>query len=269
MVMRWKRTAEWLLRVVLGLVVLRFLLWMFVCDTFRVNGESMEPTLHTGQRILVDKIRFGARIYTKFNFDTTMLSCIRTPGLRKVKVGDVVAFNYPLGRDRYKIEFKINYVYLKRCLGCPGDTVEIRGGRVLNRRVPEYAFSPEKQDALARMEADSLPGFSRFVFPYTEEDRWTVKEFGPLRIPRKGDTVLMNRRAAGIYRVLIEYETGTLPVVDLQGHISICNKIVETYTFTHDYYFMMGDNVLASHDSRYFGLVPEDYIIGVSILTKP
>lgn len=267
MVMKWKRTVEWLLGVMSGLVALRFLLWIFVCDTFLVNGVSMEPTLRTGQRVLVDKVRFGARIYTKFDFDTTFLSCFRTPGLGRIKVGDVVAFNYPLGHDRYRIEFKINYVYLKRCLGCPGDTVEIRGGRVLNRRVPAYVFSPERQDVLAQMEADSLPGFSRLIFPYTEADQWTVKEFGPFWIPKKGGKVPINRRTAEMYRVLIEYETGALPAVDSQGHVSICDKIVETYTFTHDYYFMMGDNVLASHDSRYFGPVPDDYVIGISVFT--
>ena len=100
-------------------------------DRFVIKGESMEPTLHTGEGVWVNKLLMGARIYTKFDFeDSPELHCFRMPGLRKLRVGDVAVFNYPYGRGGDTIAFKINYVYCKRCWGTPGDTVRIVDGRL-------------------------------------------------------------------------------------------------------------------------------------------
>ena len=94
------------------------------CDQFVVPSESMLPTLAPGDRILVNKLIVGARIYKKFDFsEGAALHSFRLPGFRKVRVNDIVVFNVPQGYDRDKIEFRINYVYAKRCIGTPGDSV--------------------------------------------------------------------------------------------------------------------------------------------------
>ncbi|MBO5546853.1 MAG: S26 family signal peptidase [Bacteroidales bacterium] len=94
-------------------------------DRFVIKGESMEPTLHTGEGVWVNKLLMGARIYTKFDFeDSRELHCFRMPGLRKLRVGDVAVFNYPYGRGGDTIAFKINYVYCKRCWGRRGTRCE-------------------------------------------------------------------------------------------------------------------------------------------------
>lgn len=70
----------------------------------------------------------GARIYRNYDFSSTKLSSFRMPGLRKLSVGDIVIFNYPFVCSKDTIGFKINYVYAKRCLGAPGDSVRIKDG---------------------------------------------------------------------------------------------------------------------------------------------
>ena len=108
---------------------------IFICDQFVVPSESMMPTLLPGDRILVNKLLAGSRIYSKLEFRQGVpLRSFRIPGLRGVHVNDVVVFNAPHGYDRDRIEFRINYVYAKRCVGTPGDSIAIRNGYFCNNR---------------------------------------------------------------------------------------------------------------------------------------
>ena len=110
------------------LFLLTCALRVFVCDRFIIKGDSMSPTYESGEAVWVNKLLVGARIYTDLDFSSSELKAFRMLGFRKPKTGDVVIFNYPHGRDNYKIEFRINYVYAKRILGCPGDVIGIKDG---------------------------------------------------------------------------------------------------------------------------------------------
>lgn len=63
---------------------------IFVLDSFLIKGNSMEPTLRSGQRVYVCKLLMGARIYKNYDFSSSKLSSFRMPGLRKPKIGDVL-----------------------------------------------------------------------------------------------------------------------------------------------------------------------------------
>ena len=82
---------------------------IFCCDQFVVPSESMMPALLPGDRILVNKLLAGSRIYSKLEFRQDVpLRSFRMPGLRGVRVNDVVVFKAPHGYDRDRIEFRIN-----------------------------------------------------------------------------------------------------------------------------------------------------------------
>ena len=66
-----------------------------------------------------------------------------------------------------------------------------------------------------------------------------------------------------LYRLVIEYETGEKLRVDAQRRLTLGGKPIDSYTFQGDYYFFCGDQVLNSNDSRYWGFVPEEFIVGV------
>lgn len=180
---------------------------VFVVTSFSIPSESMSPSMLAGDCVLVDKCSGGARIFNVLKaLDSKDVNIYRMPGWRNFKRNDVLVFNFPYKAERWdSIAFDVMKYYVKRCVALPGDTLEIRNGYYKLRGV-----SGEIGSLIAQQQIAALPDSGTNVvipcFPWNDKLKWTIKEFGPLPVPAKGQVVKMNSLSYTLYRQLINWE---------------------------------------------------------------
>ena len=324
---------EWTEAVVvafLGVLILKAI----VFEPFAIPSDSMSGTLMAGDYVVVNKLRFGARLpitpltvpfthQTIFGVqsysDILQWPYMRIPGYAEIERNDVIVFNFPAedefpmdGRpNEYPTDHKTHFI--KRCIAIPGDSITIKDKVVYinGKELPapakavfnfvikadtskkdsldfkQYGMVRESQQGkyayytitLRQSTADSLKlnpniisvepelspsgSYDETVFPHEEKLSWNLDNFGPLVVPKEGMTITLHPDSLSLWeRIIVNYEHNELSVNGDSVYIN--GKYAKTYTFKMNYYFVMGDNRHFSMDSRYWGFVPEDHIVGVA-----
>lgn len=242
-------------------VVVVMALRILVFASFRIPSFSMEPTLHAGDFILVNKLIPGPRI--DFMGKRKNGRPFRLAGYRALERNEVLVFNDPYYQSDDIVQ-NWNIYYVKRCVGTPGDSLIIQEGEYyINGKLNidgRETHTNKQQTSSVAPEYQTSKMFRKLG--------WTIDDFGPIYIPQKGDVIILDTVNISLYRPLIEYETGK-KLVEMNGVFLLDGQVSRHYKFKLDYYFMAGDRTSDSKDSRYWGLLPEDHIVGkVSYIWK-
>ena len=404
---------SWVDAIVFALVAVYFVN-LYIFQNYQIPSSSLEKSLLVGDFLYVSKVSYGPRVPNtplsmplaqhtlpvfncKSYIEWPQWKYKRVAGLGKVKLNDIVVFNFPAGdtvatnfqqtdfyslaysegrrmypnainmdslsRSQQRTVYDLYYAagrklilsnpqmygkvitrpvdrrenYVKRCVGLPGDTLQIKGGQVyidgkaienpenlqfnyfvqttgpliteemfrelgiskddqilmndapgweasllemgLSQRDAQGRLAPVYHLPLTKKMYDTLNANKKLVshivmepeeytdqlYPQNLYTKWNRNDYGPIWIPKKGATIALTENNLPIYERCIEAYEGNKLERRADG-IYINGQKADSYTFQMDYYWMMGDNRHNSADSRYWGFVPEDHIVGKPIL---
>ena len=245
-------------------MIIWLLLQVTVVATFRIPTDSMQPTLHPGDNILVNKWVMGARVFDIWEAaEDREVEIYRLPRLGTVKRNDVLVFHFPYPHSSDSLSMHLLKYYVKRCIALPGDTMGIRSGHYYIKGMDEPIGNVEAQERIARLDKEDARGIVMNTYPWDKYIDWTIQNFGPLHVPARGQTVAMDSTAVKLYRKLVEWERKEK--LTYKGkEVFLGDSVIQEYRFKENYYFVGGDYMENSKDSRYWGLLPEPYIVGVA-----
>jgi signal peptidase I len=338
---------EWLDSVMFA-VVAATLIRFFLFEAYTIPTPSMESSLMVGDFLFVSKMHYGVRTpktplqlpltHQKIWFTNLPsylrwieLPVYRLPGFTEVKKGDAVVFNAPNFEEDGDAPLDLRTFYVKRCVGTPGDVLEIRdqqvyvNGKAMDnpermqhpvfmktkenldetffdtygiRNSPEasydsadwlpladstnqlvgYKMNTSKKNideikALSWAKTFDLDSFKDpkgvtflDIFPHdTVQFKFNRDWFGPIKIPAKGMTVTLDSKNVAFYQEAIRTYEGNSGIELQGGKLVKDGQVLKTYTFKQNYYFMMGDNRHNSADSRFWGFVPSENIVGKAV----
>jgi signal peptidase I len=205
----------------------------FVVSAIVVPSQSMEHTLLIGDYVLVDKLVSGIEYHSQFVRNDA--SFFRAPLFRGIGRGDVIVFNFPLkntsdGHPLY---------YIKRVIAHGGDELFIREGNIYVNG-EHFAVTADRENSV-------------------------VDDYGPVTVPYSGMTVHLSHDNFSLYESIIRSEGHSIEDRSAEGFF-VDGKRMQNYTVKKNYLFVLGDNLSHSYDSRCWGFLAEENVVGKAMM---
>jgi signal peptidase I len=242
---------------ILGAIVVVMIVNGIAVASFVVPTGSMEETVMTGDFLFVNKFLYGPSTPQVIPFVNVPLPFYKFPGIKDPEKGDVIVFIFPGNRD--EVEPREFQYYLKRAAAVAGDTLEIRNKALYVNGVEE----PLSEHARYDRNVPLYPRDRFQTFPAGANN--TRDDFGPIRIPAQGDVIELTPENITQWDVFIIRE-GNTEVTSDGKNVYINGEAVTSYTVKRDYCFGLGDNRDHSLDSRYFGFIPYENVVGTPMI---
>ncbi len=240
--------------------VVAFLIKVFLFEAYRIPTGSMENTLLVGDFLLVTKFTYGATTPRNIPFTDIRIPFVKLPGFKDPKPGDVVVFDFPGERDEKQSGEVLNYI--KRCVGVPGDEIKIIN-KVLYRNGQIFPNPPQSK-FIAPLQPSNLA--NNRIFP--KNSGWNEDNYGPIRIPKAGDKIKIDSSNFEWYRIFIIKEGHSNVILNQDGALIVDDMKLNDgmYEVKKDYLWMMGDNRNNSLDSRFWGFMPMENVVGEALI---
>lgn len=281
---RWRGLNEWLRALIIAFAILVFT-HTFLLGWVTVRSTSMYATLHPGDLTAVTKwpawagwdrgdiVVFHDPMQDDRKLGERQLMVKRVVGLPgdvvELRDGELLVNNVPVppwpgetrswlvrlrkGTDAHAL---LNELHLP-VSGSPSDTRELE--LPLNERLALTLRGWDDVLGVERMR--NARGYAAHLFPFSPYHRWNTDDYGPIIIPRQGDRVKVDTRSLPLYdRIITHYEGNDAEAV--RAAIPAENGDQVTYTMRQDYYFVLGDSRHHSDDSRHWGFLPADHLVG-------
>ncbi len=238
-------------------LIVAVIMRMFFVEAFRIPTDSMANTLINGDYVVVDKISFGIKTPRYIPFSDYQIPQIIFPALKNIQRGDVVVFHFPGNRDDVKGEKPMSFI--KRCVAVGGDTLKIVNKVLYVNNVP-FPIIPTELYSNSVLHPDY---FNEKMFP--PGSSFNTDNYGPVVVPKKGDVIELSLENFNQWKTFIEREGSSIYFCPIDI-IMIDGIRKNKYVVKEDYIFVLGDNRDNSSDSRHWGFLSEDNLIGKAVI---
>ncbi|HLG33052.1 MAG TPA: signal peptidase I [Ignavibacteriaceae bacterium] len=242
------------LKALLIILIVALLIKAFFFDAFEIPTSSMENTLLPGDFIIAGKAAYKISTPKEIPVLNIRIPYIDLIETGEPRVNDLIVFDFPgnkiLGSAKY----------VKRIIAGPGDSLRIvRNDLFINSikiELPSTLKFTGSSDGLMDKKDEK-------IFP--PDSKWSRNNYGPIVIPQKGDIIKIDAGNFEKWKDLISLDSPDNVVREEGSVVTLNGWPIKEYTLTKNYYFVIGDNFDQSMDSRYFGFITDDMIVGKAL----
>jgi len=242
-------------KILLLVAIIALIIKAFAFDAFQIPSASMENTLLPGDFIIANKFAYEFSTPHEIPILDIPIPHANLIEVSKPEVKDIVVFQFPRGFENDSL--RGNSKYIKRIIAGPHDTLKIVNGEILvngNTLVlPSTVKMPKEKERGGWVIDDKI---------YPPGSKWNKDNYGPIVIPGKGDTIKITPENFELFQSIIVMDFGERALIPEGTIVTLAGKAISEYVLKQDHYFVMGDNSEFSMDSRYFGFITDNMIIG-------
>ncbi len=242
-------------KILFWVAVIALIIKAFAIDAFRIPSTSMENTLQPGDFILANKFAYNISTPREIPIANLPISQHKFFEVGKPQINDIVIFEFPEGFESDPLKGGSKYV--KRLIAGPHDTLKITDGKIyVNGKtilLPSTFKAPKllNEEEIGQEETIYPPGA-----------KWNRISYGPIIIPAKGDSIKIAPENFEKWQSVIVMDHGERSLLSEGTLVTLDGRAIFEYVLTQDHYFVIGDNFEESMDSRHFGFITDNMIIG-------
>jgi len=242
-------------KILFWVAVIAIIIKAFAIDAFRIPSTSMENTLQPGDFILANKFAYNIATPHEIPLVNLPISQHKFFEVGKPQINDIVIFEFPEGFESDPLKGGSKYV--KRLIAGPHDTLKITDGKIYVNGKPILLPSTFKTPKL--LNEDEIDQEETI---YPPGAKWNRISYGPIIIPAKGDSIKIAPENFEKWQSVIVMDHGERSLLSEGTIVTLDGRAISEYVLKQDHYFVIGDNFEESMDSRHFGFITDNMIIG-------